>query len=158
MDCVKFAKVLSLAASDNEAESVRAMQIAKRMLEAAGLDFVDVANLVVAPAACAESEAMETLRDKLALLRRENRQLKGENRRLRSDSATPTQEDTQIARLAAEVRRLTATSDYLSGELERSEYERYRIAAEARKVPLVKAASPIPRRSCRSSEGQYKLF
>jgi len=106
---VTFAKVLSLAASDNEAEPARAMQIAKRMLEAAGLDFVDVANLIVEPAACAESEAIETLRDKLAQLRRESRQLKSENRHLRSGSSARKPEDIQIARLRAEVRRLLKT-------------------------------------------------
>jgi chromosome segregation ATPase len=53
------------------------------MLAAAGIDFVDLANLATAPAEPQESEALADLREKLLQLRRENRQLKGENRRLR---------------------------------------------------------------------------
>jgi chromosome segregation ATPase len=89
MDALKFGKILSLAASDNEAEALRAIQAAKRMLTAAGLDFVDLANLATAPAEIEESGALADLREKLLQLRRENRQLKGENRRLRASRPIP---------------------------------------------------------------------
>ena len=89
MDPTKLGKVLSLAASDNEAEALRAMQTAKRMLARAGLDFVDLANLVTAPEETGDSEAIDELREKLVLLRREIRQLKAENRRLRGGASVP---------------------------------------------------------------------
>jgi hypothetical protein len=171
MDPIKFSKILSLAASDNEAEALRALQAAKRMLEAAGLDFVDVANLVVAPDETDDSELIADLRQRVARLRQENRQLKGENRRLRGSSPTPASELTarieaerlaalnEATRLAAEIRRLTLVTTHLNSELERTEQHGYRLVAEARKDALTQANRPAPhRRLARTLEGQYRLL
>jgi len=175
MDPTKLGKVLSLAASDNEAEALRAMQTAKRMLARAGLDFVDLANLVTAPEETGDSEAIDELREKLVLLRREIRQLKAENRRLRGGASVPDlkadaapqlateraareQAEADRAQLAAEVRRLKAAAATMEGELRRSEHERFRVAAEARKNALAGIRRPVPRRSFRKSESQYSLF
>jgi hypothetical protein len=172
MDPRKFGKILSLAASDNEAEALRALHVAKRMLDGAGLDFVDLAHLVTTTED-GDSEAIAELQERLALLRRENRQLRGENRRLRS--ATPasapegsrdlTTAERQLAtaiedaaRLAAEVRRLTAAATHLRDELERSEHERYRLVAEARMDALVQAKRPTLGKSVRKVISQYTLF
>jgi chromosome segregation ATPase len=181
MDSIKFAKILSLAASDNEAEAARALQAAKRMLITAGLDFVDVANLIATPANAPDTAIVDDLQEQLWRLTRENRLLKSENRRLRTESsvAKPTPANTtpvaeierrlavetavrrraeatcvqlagqiaqleeaqqvaaaETARMASELRRLKAAAAHLNGELERSETERYRLAAEAREWAL----------------------
>lgn len=180
MDPSKFAKVLSLAASDNEAEALRAIQTAKRMLAGVGLDFVDLANLVTRPGGGHEAETVDALRETIALLRRENRQLKGENRRLRAGSSIPRQggaeeiieaerrlaterearllAEAASTQLAAEIRCLKAAAASMKDALARGELERYRGIAEARKLALAAVRGPVPRRSSRGREGQYSLF
>jgi chromosome segregation ATPase len=87
MDAQKLAKVLALAASDNESEAVHALRTARRLLEAAGLDFVAIAGLLAtSPAAAALSQAaVEDLEDAVFDLRNEVRHLRGENERLRQN-------------------------------------------------------------------------
>ena len=44
----KLAKLLALASSDNDAEALGALRAAARLLRSLGLDWNDVANLIVA--------------------------------------------------------------------------------------------------------------
>jgi hypothetical protein len=187
MDPRKFGKILSLAASDNEAEALRALQVAKRMLDGAGLDFVDLAHLATATEAGGEAELVAELQESLARIRRENRLLKVENRRLRTATpATAPECDRDVAdvklklaaersararaeaerlavaeeaaRLAADIRQLTAACSHLKCELERSEHERYRLVAEARRDAFAPAKRPGLCKSARTPMSQYRLF
>lgn len=121
MDTTKLAKVLARAASDNEAEAVRALHLAKRILAGMGLDFVDIANLMTEAPAPDNSTELDDLKARLLELRREVRQLKGENRRLRSGAPAPTAP--MIATLAELEQRLIAegearkTAESANGEL-----------------------------------------
>ena len=152
-----------------------------------GLDFVDLAHLATATEESGESAAIAELQDSLARIRRDNRHLKAENRRLRAAATAVAPECArdvaeverklaaetsardraeaerlamaeEAARLAAEIRRLTAANSHLRCELERSEHERYRLIAEARKNALAAAKRPGFCKSARTLMGQYKLL
>lgn len=89
MDIQRLAKVLALAASDNEAEAVGALRTANRLLEAAGQDFVALAARLTAPPDPADYQAvLDEMDDALLGLRTENHRLRTENQRLR-DAALP---------------------------------------------------------------------
>jgi len=82
MDVQKLAKVLALAASDNETEALHALRTAKRLLDGHGVDFVELARRVAEaePSARADCEALE---DAVFDLRNEIRHLRCENERLK---------------------------------------------------------------------------
>lgn len=94
MDAQKLAKVLALAASDNESEALHALRTARRLLEAQGADFVELARrcaLPQAPAQAGSTQAhMEDLEDAIFDLRNEIRHLRSENERLRQGRPAPT--------------------------------------------------------------------
>lgn len=86
MDAQKLAKVLAMAASDNEVEAVHALRTARRLLDAFGIDFVEVARRVAdqGPAGAGTDKAqLEDLEDAVFDLRNEIRHLRAENERLR---------------------------------------------------------------------------
>lgn len=90
MDAQKLAKVLAMAASDNEAEALHALRTAKRLLDGHGVDFVEVARRVADahPAAAGSSRAqVEDLEDAIFDLRNEIRHLRAENERLKQGRA-----------------------------------------------------------------------
>jgi len=82
----KLAKVLALAASDNDSEALHALRTAKRLLEAEGSDFVGLAGrLASAPDWGGGLEVIEDLEDTVFDLRAELRALRGENERLKAE-------------------------------------------------------------------------
>lgn len=104
MDAQKLAKVLALAASDNETEALQALRTAKRLLETQGSDFVTLAGKLSA----GDSEMWK---DAVFDLRNEVRGLRAENEKLRQGRAGPTGQAPsfqETARDAAELIRLRA--------------------------------------------------
>ncbi|CAA7612200.1 DUF2786 domain-containing protein [Magnetospirillum sp. UT-4] len=86
MDVQKLAKVLALAASDNESEALHALRTAKRLLDGHGADFVELSRrLAESGPPSGETEALE---DAVFDLRNEIRHLRAENERLRQGRAT----------------------------------------------------------------------
>lgn len=90
MDFSKLAKVLALAASDNEAEAMHALRTARRLLETENSDFVELARHLAEGAHAAAGVDREVLEDAIFDLRNEIRHLRSENERLRQGFA-PTQ-------------------------------------------------------------------
>ena len=89
MNVDKLAKVLALAASDNDAEAVHALQTARRLLAGEGLDFVALAGRLAATPG-ADPGFVDRLQDTVFDLRNELRHLRSENERLkRTPAATP---------------------------------------------------------------------
>lgn len=116
MDAQKLAKVLALAASDNETEALHALRTARRLLDSHGSDFVDLSNRL------AGGGASEALEDAVFDLRNEVRHLRGENERLRQGrpapgGATVPPSFQDAARDAAELIRLRAELDTLRAEV-----------------------------------------
>lgn len=101
MDAQKLAKVLAMAASENEAEAVHALRTAKRLLDCHGVDFVEVARRVADghPATTGSSRAqVEDLEDAVFDLRNEIRHLRAENERLKQGrGAAPAAEPASFA-------------------------------------------------------------
>ncbi|KAF0223534.1 MAG: Membrane protein related to [Rhodospirillaceae bacterium] len=118
MDAQKLAKVLAMAASDNETEALHALRTARRLLDSHGTDFVGLAKRL------AGGEAAEALEDAVFDLRNEVRQLRSENERLRQGrpataaAVAPSFQD--AARDAAELIRLRAELDGLRAEMLRA--------------------------------------
>ncbi len=87
MDMRKLAKVLALAASDNDAEAVHALRTLKRLLDGQGNDFVDLARWAEAGAQAdarpARANDADALEDAVFDLRNELRRLRTENEKLR---------------------------------------------------------------------------
>lgn len=130
MDVQKLAKVLALAASDNETEAVHALRMARRLLDAHGLDFVELARRA-AEGAPAVNEALE---DAVFNLRNEIRQLRCENERLKQGRApvVPAAEPTSFldaARDVAAAIRLRAEIATLNDVLELERAEMHRLKA-----------------------------
>lgn len=130
MDFAKLAKVLALAASDNQAEALHALSTARRLLEADGADFVELARRLADPPQPAENEAME---DAIFDLRNEIRHLRAENERLRQGRGAPAPAAEpgtfgDAARAAADGIRLRAELTAMAEELagERAELARLR--------------------------------
>ncbi|NFV80902.1 metalloendopeptidase [Magnetospirillum aberrantis] len=106
MDLQRLAKVLALAASDNDAEALGALRAAHRLLAEAGSDFVALADVL----AGGDGAGRSALEDAVFHLRNEVRELKCENERLRQGRAadgTPTSMF-EAARAASDVIRLRA--------------------------------------------------
>lgn len=106
MDLQRFAKVLALAASDNDAEALHALRTAHRLLAESGSDFVTLAGQLGSGAPSA------ALQDAVFHLRNEVRDLRAENQRLkqaRNADGTPTsmfgaaQAASDVIRLRAEL-------------------------------------------------------
>lgn len=127
MDVQKLAKVLAMAASDNDAEALHALRTAGRLLEGAGLDFVALAERLAGSGPVVSVTRLEDLEDTVFDLRNEVRHLRSENERLRkglpvgpaSAAATPNLADTaqdlaQTIRLQAELD--AARSDMAQGK------------------------------------------
>lgn len=115
MDAQKLAKVLALAASDNEAEAVHALRTARRLLDGHGMDFV-------ALAARLGEGGDEALKDAVFDLRNEVRHLRAENEKLRQGrpaSAASAPNLADAARDAAELIRLRAELDQARAEAQR---------------------------------------
>jgi hypothetical protein len=87
MDVSKLAKVLALAASDNDAEAIHALRTARRLLEAEGADFVELARCMGEGEAANDDGEREALEDAVFDLRNEIRHLRSENERLRQGLA-----------------------------------------------------------------------
>ncbi len=177
MNLDKLAKVMALAASDNDAEAVHALRTARRLLAGDGLDFVALAGRLAAGPGGADAALVDRLEDTVFDLRNELRHLRSENERLmRSPAAAAPAGLAQAAvaaaasirlqarlaeaeaeleserargrELEAENRRLAHLSQDLKGELAR------RTAAAAPSPP--KPRRPAPRRS--HAAAQYALF
>lgn len=106
MDLQRLAKVLALAASDNDAEALGALRAAHRLLAEAGSDFVALAELVDGGSGAGRA----ALEDAIFHLRNEVRDLRGENERLkqgRGADGAPTSMF-EAARAASDVIRLRA--------------------------------------------------
>ena len=82
MDVQKLAKVLALAASDNDTEALQALRTAKRLLEGEGADFVELARRLT-EGAQSDAVGREVLEDAIFDLRNEIRHLRSENERLK---------------------------------------------------------------------------
>lgn len=116
MDAQKLAKVLAMAASDNETEALHALRTARRLLDSHGTDFVGLAERL------AGGGASEALEDAVFDLRNEVRHLRCENERLRQGRPAtgapvtpPSFQD--AARDAAELIRLRAELDTIRAEM-----------------------------------------
>ena len=118
MDAQKLAKVLAMAASDNETEALHALRMAKRLLASQGLDFVALAARLNVDAGIAAAEALE---DAVFELRNEIRHLRAENERLRQSrpAAPEAPSFREAARDAAEMIRLRAELDAARAEMDR---------------------------------------
>ncbi|CAA7623335.1 DUF2786 domain-containing protein [Magnetospirillum sp. SS-4] len=112
MDVHKLAKVLAMAASDNEAEAVHALRTAARLLDNAGLDFVALAERLSESEPPAAAGRLDELEDTVFDLRNELRHLRAENERLRRETPPPpaaaslagaAQDAAHIIRLRAEL-------------------------------------------------------
>ncbi|MBC7951893.1 MAG: DUF2786 domain-containing protein [Rhodospirillaceae bacterium] len=142
MDVQKLAKVLALAASDNETEAVHALRMARRMLDAHGLDFVELSRRVAEGSPTLGNEALE---DAVFDLRNEVRHLRCENERLKQGRAPVAvaepasfQEAARDAAAAIRLRaELAALTDAL--ELERAETLRLKMVEAALQDALATA-------------------
>lgn len=130
MDVQKLAKVLALAASDNETEALHALRTAKRLLDGHGADFVELARRVAEGGPSRDAEALE---DAVFDLRNEIRHLRAENERLRQGRAAgPAAEPASFqdaARDAAAAIRLRAELARMADELEGTRLELERVRA-----------------------------
>ncbi|MCR6629095.1 MAG: metalloendopeptidase [Magnetospirillum sp.] len=137
MDFSKLAKVLALAASDNQTEALHALATAKRLLEAEGADFVELARrLAEAEAGAGDAVDREVLEDAIFDLRNEIRHLRSENERLKQarGGAGPLPAEPaslhEAARAAADTIRMRAELEQLTGALEHERAEVARLAAQ----------------------------
>ena len=122
MDVQKLAKVLAMAASDNDTEALHALRTAGRLLDNAGLDFVALAERLAVSNPAVSVTRMEDLEDTVFDLRNELRHLRTENERLRqggvpaaANPAPPNLAD--AAQGAAQAIRLQAELDETKGNL-----------------------------------------
>jgi hypothetical protein len=127
MNLDKLAKVLAMAASDNETEALHALRTARRLLEAEGADFVELAGrLSGAPGGVAADRLHDTIFD----LRNEVRHLRSENERLkRSPGAEAPGGLGQRAEAEATVIRLRAALAETSAQLENERAEALQLRA-----------------------------
>lgn len=131
MDLQKIAKVLALAASDNEAEALHALRTAKRLLDAEGADFVELANHLGG-----DGVSRATLENAIFDLRNEIRDLRCENERLKQARGMPSGAEPSsmfgAAQAAGDVIRLRAELAHLTETLEHERTQlRHVLANEA---------------------------
>lgn len=130
MDVQKLAKVLALAASDNDSEALHALRTAKRLLDGHGADFVELARRLAEGGSGRDAEALE---DAVFDLRNEIRHLRAENERLRQGrgpaAAAEPPSIHDAAKDAAAAIRLRAELARLSEELEATRTELLRVRA-----------------------------
>ncbi|MBI3445889.1 MAG: DUF2786 domain-containing protein [Magnetospirillum sp.] len=119
MDVQRLAKVLAMAASDNEAEALHALRTAGRLLDGAGLDFVALAGRLAESGPVISSTRLEDLEDTVFDLRNEIRHLRSENESLRRSgpAAAPAAGLANAAQDAAQLIRLRAERDELQETL-----------------------------------------
>lgn len=93
MNVEKLAKVLAMAASDNETEAVHALRTARRLLETEGVDFVELARMLTDGQPPDDDLNIDRLQDTIFDLRNEVRHLRAENehlkRSVRSEQVPP---------------------------------------------------------------------
>jgi chromosome segregation ATPase len=128
MDLQRLAKVLAMAASDNETEALHALRTASRLLEANGMDFVALAARLSDSGPVVSASRLEDLEDTVFDLRNEVRHLRSENERLRQGGpaaaasapnlADAAQDAAQVIRLQAELDKANAA---LARETQRAE-------------------------------------
>ena len=111
MDVQRLAKVLALAASDNDSEALHALRTAGRLLEGAGLDFVALASHLAGSGPVVSATRLEDLEDTVFDLRNEIRHLRSENEKLRQTGPAPSAGLAGAAQDAAQVIRLRAELD-----------------------------------------------
>lgn len=132
MDLQKIAKVLALAASDNEAEALHALRTAKRLLDSEGADFVELANRVGGN----DGASRAALENAVFDMRNEIRDLRCENERLKQGRGLPSAAEPSsmfdAARAASDVIRLRAELAEMTENLEREHTQlRHVLANEA---------------------------
>ncbi|EME71623.1 metalloendopeptidase-like membrane protein [Paramagnetospirillum caucaseum] len=130
MDVQRLAKVLALAASDNDAEALHALRTAGRLLDAAGLDFIALASRLAESGPVVSATRMEDLEDTVFDLRNEVRHLRSENEKLRQTGPGPAGGLASAAQDAAQAIRLKAELDEL----------RETLGAEKRRADTAQAA------------------
>jgi chromosome segregation ATPase len=133
MDVQKLAKVLALAASDNDAEALHALRTAKRLLEGYGADFVELSRRI-AEGGPGRGGETDSLHDAIFDMRNEIRHLRAENERFRHGRAAAAEPAApasfqDAAKEAAAAIRLRAELARLSDELEGTRTEMLRLQA-----------------------------
>lgn len=133
MDIDRLAKVLALAASDNDAEAMHALRTAHRLLAENGTDFVDLT------ARLSRAKDVDALEDAMFDLRNEIRTLRAENERLRQGrfpATAPAADLFDATRTAAEVIRLRAEIEVARADaaqaraIEEAQQDQYRLLLE----------------------------
>lgn len=118
MDLRKIAKVMALAASDNESEALHALRTARRLLKAHGSDFVELAARIGGD----DGAGHAALEDAVFDLRNEVRALRAENERLKQGrgGAAGAEPSSMFdaARAASDVIRLRAELAVMAATLE----------------------------------------
>lgn len=132
MDVQKLAKVLAMAASDNEIEALHALRMAKRLLDGHGADFVELGRRLAEGGP--DRAHVEALEDAVFDSRNEIRHLRGELEKLRQGRAPvaepiPHPSFQEAAKEAAAAIRLRAELANMTEELEVARTEMLRLQA-----------------------------
>ena len=161
MNVEKLAKILAMAASDNETEAVHALRTARRLLETEGADFVELARLLTHASPQNGDLNVERLQDAIFDLRNEVRHLRAENehmkRSVRSEQVPPLTGSAglaQAAEAAASAIRLRSqlTDVTASLESERTQNLALRNAAAAQTQMIEDMTADNTRLAARISE------
>jgi len=130
----KLAKVLALAASDNDSEALHALRTARRLLEADGSDFVSLAARLGGGEG--GDEVIEDLEDTIFDLRAELRQMRGDNERMKAELLATAVSGglAEAAEAAASAIRLRARVAELTEEMEVERAEALRHRAHAAQI------------------------
>ncbi|MGE5503429.1 MAG: metalloendopeptidase [Actinomycetota bacterium] len=160
MDVQRLAKVLALAASDNDTEALHALRTARRLLEGAGHDFVSLAEKLGSAPQADHSAEVDALENAVFDLRNEVRHLRAENERLRQGrpGAAPAQPASlaDAAQDAAAVIRLRAELAAAAEALDAERAEAGRLAATLAEMAsdLAEARTEAARALSRLEEGE----
>jgi septal ring factor EnvC (AmiA/AmiB activator) len=157
-------KAMARAASDNDGESLVALRMVRRMLEKAGLDFVDLANVLAGLDCHPQAQELTQLQDELRETRRKLREMRGEARRLRT-AISPPMAEAQLRRevdhlheeqckVQAELEAARARIDQLTQDLSAA------LAAHHREVnsPPAPQRNPFANRFPQGGNRQYSMF